>query len=70
MNWNVKSSGEAEAKFRAFAVGTFLFFLGALDAARSGAAALQVLLIIVTAVSWTISYRFLSIRDKLDGEGR
>jgi len=67
LNWKVKSAEEAEAKFRAFAVGTFLFFLGALVAARTGEDLAQICLIIVTAVGWLISYRFLSIRDKLEG---
>ena len=61
------SAEEAEAKFRACAILTLLFFLGALCAARAGADFSQVCLIIVTAICWLFSYRFLSIRDKLEG---
>ena len=67
MNWDVKTPHEAEAKFRVCGVLTFLCFLGALVAAKAGAGLWQLCLIAVTAVCWSISYRFLSIRDKLEG---
>jgi len=63
---NVKTAHEAEAKFRVCGVLTFLCFLGASVAAKAGAGLWQLCLIVVTVVCWSISFRFLSIRDKLD----